>query len=217
VAACYLGEGAASEGDFPTALNFAATLKCQTVFLLRNNKYAISTPVEDQYASDGVVPRAIAMGLTSARVDGNDALACLYATQQARKFSIENGKPYFLEFMTYRLGDHSTSDNSTLYRNEDERTFWREKNDPIKRLTKFLKNVNYSDIPDEAAERAATRKIVTETLHKCYKHKYPSVLSVFDDVYDKLPSHLEEQKAELKAHLETYGHKYDFLDKFSKE
>lgn len=77
ISACYLGEGAASEGDFPVALNFAATLKCQTLFLLRNNKYAISTPTEDQYASDGVIPRAISMGIASTRVDGNDALAVL--------------------------------------------------------------------------------------------------------------------------------------------
>ena len=58
---------------------------------------------------------------------------------------------------------------------------------------------------------------MTEALHKSYKHKFPSVLSVFDDVYDKLPTMLEDQKAELKAHLETYGHKYDYLDKFSKD
>lgn len=77
IVACYLGEGAASEGDFPTALNFAATLKCQTLFLCRNNKYAISTPTTDQYASDGIIPRAISMGIASTRVDGNDTLACL--------------------------------------------------------------------------------------------------------------------------------------------
>jgi 2-oxoisovalerate dehydrogenase E1 component alpha subunit len=72
-----LGEGAASEGDFPTALNFAATLRCQTLFLCRNNKYAISTPVEDQYASDGVAPRAVSFGIATTRVDGNDAVAVL--------------------------------------------------------------------------------------------------------------------------------------------
>ena len=88
MAACYLGEGAASEGDFPTALNFAATLRCQTLFMLRNNKYAISTHVSDQYASDGVIPRAISFGIASSRVDGNDAVACLEATRQARKYII---------------------------------------------------------------------------------------------------------------------------------
>ena len=72
-----MGEGAASEGDFPTALNFAATLRSQTLFLCRNNKYAISTGTEDQYVSDGIIPRAIAFNIASTRVDGNDAIACL--------------------------------------------------------------------------------------------------------------------------------------------
>lgn len=80
--------------------------------MLRNNKYAISTPTSDQYASDGIIPRVISFGIASARVDGNDAVAVLQATKTARKYIIENRKPYFLEFMTYRLGDHSTSDNS---------------------------------------------------------------------------------------------------------
>lgn len=79
------------------------------------------------------------MGIASTRVDGNDTLACLEATKFARDYIIKNRKPYFLEFMTYRVGDHSTSDNSSLYRPEDERKAWREKNDPIKRLIKFLK------------------------------------------------------------------------------
>ena len=138
-------------GDFPTALNFAATLRAQTLFLVRNNKYAISTPVADQYAADGVAPRAISFGIATARVDGNDAVAVLHATQQARRYIIENKKPYFMEFMTYRVGDHSTSDNSAMYRQEDERREWKEKNDPIKRLTKFLQGVGCKNTPDEAA------------------------------------------------------------------
>lgn len=154
VAACYMGEGAASEGDFYTAMNFAATLRCQTLFLCRNNKYAISTPIADQYVSDGVVPRAIALGVAGARIDGNDAVACLHATQQARKYILEEGKPYFLEFMTYRMGDHSTSDNSTLYRDENERQDWKTRKDPIKRLAKFLNNVGVQGVPDEQNERS---------------------------------------------------------------
>ena len=152
-----MGEGAASEGDFPTALNFAATLRCQTLFLCRNNKYAISTPVEDQYVSDGIIPRAISFGIKSARVDGNDALAVLHATQEARRYVVKEGKPYFLEFMTYRVGDHSTSDNSALYRKDDERAEWKDKNDPIKRLTKFLNSIKCTEVPYEEKERSDTR------------------------------------------------------------
>ncbi len=112
----YYGEGAASEGDSSVALNFAATLNSQTLFFCRNNKYAISTPSSDQYVSDGIIPRAISHNIASSRVDGNDVLACYEATKKAREYIIKNRKPYFLEFMTYRVGDHSTSDNSQLYR-----------------------------------------------------------------------------------------------------
>lgn len=89
------------------------------------------------------------MGIASVRVDGNDALAVLEATRYARKYIVEKKKPFFLEFMTYRVGDHSTSDNSTLYRDDDERNEWKNKNDPIKRLTKFLESVGYKDVVKE--------------------------------------------------------------------
>lgn len=99
--------------------------------------------------------------------------------------------------MTYRVGDHSTSDNSALYRSDDERNEYRLKNCPIKRLTKFLQIQGHNEVSEEK-ERSDARKLVTETLHRCQKHKFPSVLSLFDDVYDRLPVHLQEQRQELK-------------------
>jgi 2-oxoisovalerate dehydrogenase E1 component alpha subunit len=92
--------------------------------------------------------------------------------------------------MTYRMGDHSTSDNSTLYRDETERQIWKTKKDPIQRLTKFLNNAGVQGVPDEQYERTEVRKEITDALRKCYKHKNPTILSMFDDVYDKLPVHL---------------------------
>jgi 2-oxoisovalerate dehydrogenase E1 component alpha subunit len=115
--------------------------------------------------------------------------------------------------MTYRVGDHSTSDNSTLYRSEEERNEYKATNDPIRRLTAFLQKTGAKDVPSEEKERASARKLVTETLHQSQKHKFPSVLSLFDDVYDKLPVHLQEQREELKQHLRDYSDKYDFLGK----
>lgn len=72
-----------------------------------------------------MIPKAISTGIASTRVDGNDALACLEATKFARNYILEKKLPYFIEFMTYRIGDHSTSDNSKLYRSEDERSGWK--------------------------------------------------------------------------------------------
>lgn len=84
VAVTYFGEGAASEGDFHAALNFASTLRAQTLFICRNNKYAISTTIEDQYRGDHIGGRGPAYGMATLRVDGNDALAVYSAVQYAR-------------------------------------------------------------------------------------------------------------------------------------
>lgn len=112
---CYFGDGAASEGDFHAALNFAATLQCPVVFFCRNNGYAISTPVTEQLKGDGVVCRGPAYGMASVRVDGNDALAVFHATKVARELALEESRPVLVEAMTYREGHHSTSDDSTRH------------------------------------------------------------------------------------------------------
>ena len=104
VTICYFGDGAASEGDFHPALNFAATLKARTIFFCRNNGYAISTPAQDQYAGDGIYARGIGYGIRSVRVDGNDTLAVYAATKKARELSLEHNCPVLIEAMTYRGG-----------------------------------------------------------------------------------------------------------------
>ena len=144
VAVTYFGEGAASEGDFHPALNFAATLRCQTLFYCRNNMYAISTPIDDQYAGDGIAIRGIAYGMPTLRVDGNDIFAIYAATKQAREMIIRDKRPVLIEAMSYRIGDHSTSDFSAAYRTEEEMKKWKSLIDnfsnPIHRLEKYLLN-----------------------------------------------------------------------------
>lgn len=138
----YFGEGAASEGDFHSALNFAATLRCQTLFYCRNNMYAISTPIDDQYAGDGIAVRGIAYGMPTIRVDGNDLFAIYTATKQAREMIIRDKRPVLIEAISYRVGDHSTSDYSAAYRNETEMQKWTDLlakfSNPISRLEKYL-------------------------------------------------------------------------------
>jgi 2-oxoisovalerate dehydrogenase E1 component alpha subunit len=112
----FFGDGAASEGDFHSALNFAATLKAPTIFFCRNNGYAISTPTSEQYTGDGIASRAAGYGMRSVRVDGNDMLAVHRATRDARNIAVSEGVPVLIEAMTYRSGHHSTSDDSSRYR-----------------------------------------------------------------------------------------------------
>lgn len=123
-AVAFFGEGAASEGDFHAALNFAAVLKSQTIFVCRNNGYAISTPVKDQYAGDGIAIRGLSYGIDSIRVDGNDFFASYIAAKKAWEMCVNESKPVVLEFMTYRMGHHSTSDDSGQYRPAQEMAMW---------------------------------------------------------------------------------------------
>ena len=99
---CYFGDGAAQEGDAHASMNFAATLGCPVIFMCRNNGYAISTPIEDQYAGDGIVRRGLGYGMEAIRVDGNDILAMYNATTYARKVCVEEHRPVLIEAMTYR-------------------------------------------------------------------------------------------------------------------
>ena len=98
----YFGDGAAQEGDCHAAMNFAATLNCPVIFLCRNNGYAISTPVEDQYAGDGIVNRGIGYGIEAIRVDGNDVLAMYNVTKHTKQVCVEEGRPVLIEAITYR-------------------------------------------------------------------------------------------------------------------
>jgi 2-oxoisovalerate dehydrogenase E1 component alpha subunit len=116
VSVAYFGDGAASEGDALTALNFASVYKSQTLFICRNNGYSISTPVSDQYGGDGIAARGPAFGIPSIRVDGIDVVAVFNATKAARELSVREKTPVLIELMTYRLSHHTTSDDSSLYR-----------------------------------------------------------------------------------------------------
>jgi len=90
------------------------------------------------------LPKALSIGMQGMKVDGNDILAVKYATQKARQFIKEKNQPYFLEAMTYRISDHSTSDNSLLYRNKEEIDKWKLR-DPKIRLIKLLQTNNAYD------------------------------------------------------------------------
>lgn len=103
-AAVYFGEGAASEGDFHAGMLFASTIASPTLFIARNNGFAISTPASEQYFGDGIAARGAGYGIDTIRVDGNDVLAVLSATRQARRRCVESGRGVLLEAMTYRYG-----------------------------------------------------------------------------------------------------------------
>lgn len=115
-------------GDFHAAFNFSTTLEVPIIFFCRNNGYAISTPSHEQFRGDGIISRAVGYGMHAIRVDGNDIIAIQNATMEARKLAIEQSCPVLIEAMTYRVGHHSTSDDSTRYRSISEIKHWQGNN-----------------------------------------------------------------------------------------
>ena len=107
-----------------------------TFFLIFN--YFYSTPVRDQFRGDGIASRGAGYGIPVIRVDGNDVWAVYEATKRARELILEGGRPVMVEAMSYRQGHHSTSDDSTRYREISEIKRWRDEKCPINRMKSFL-------------------------------------------------------------------------------
>lgn len=208
VVICYFGEGASSEGDAHAAMNFAATLDCPVVFFCRNNGYAISTPAVEQFRSDGIVHRGLGYGMPAIRVDGNDLFAVYAATRRARQECIQRSRPVLIEAMTYRLGHHSTSDDSSAYRSSEELRLWESNGHPIRRVYNYLSREGLWSEEQEREQQQVARTNVIEALNTAEKFKKPPLMSMFDDVYKEAPANLMRQKEHLRQHLNEHGEHY---------
>jgi 2-oxoisovalerate dehydrogenase E1 component alpha subunit len=206
VAIVYFGEGATSTGQFHVGMNFAGVYKAPCIFFCRNNGWAISTALNRQTASRSIAVKAHAYGMPGVRVDGNDLLAVIAATEDAAERARRGDGPTLIEAVTYRRGGHSSSDDPNQYRDPAEVAAW-EENDPIERWRRHLV---VRGLWSEALHDQYTREITDEIL-AALKHAEsvgpPPVSSLFDDVYAEVPPHLVEQRAELLAlpRAKTHG------------
>lgn len=211
VAVTYCGDGSSSEGDFYAALNFASVRQSQTMFVCKNNLYAISTSIKDQYRGDGIAPRALALGIESIRVDGNDLFASYLATKKLRDICIQESKPVFIEFMSYRYGHHSTSDDSSLYRPKEENEAWRQEGvHPISRIFLYLKNKNLYSEKEDQEHRKSVKENVLKQLKKYESVKrYNIVGGLFEDVYHEEDWNIKEQRENFEQFFKENKHNYD--------
>ncbi|MFB6215571.1 MAG: thiamine pyrophosphate-dependent enzyme, partial [Candidatus Aenigmatarchaeota archaeon] len=198
----YFGDGATSEGDFHEALNFAGVRNAHTVFFCQNNQFAISLPRDRQTKSETIAQKALAYGIDGIQVDGNDVLAVIKAVGEAME-KARNGNPVLVEAVTYRLADHTTSDDSTRYRDPEEVEEW-EKQDPIKRFREYLEKIDAWNNELEKFEEEA-KNIVQEASEKAIEMDDPSFDEMFDFVYKDMPEELKQQKQEFKEALEIRG------------
>lgn len=200
IAIAYFGEGAASEGDFHVGLNFAAVRKAPAIFFCRNNCYAISTHCSKQCATDGIAPEGIGHGLKTYRIDGNDFFAVYDIVKEAKDYCLSGSGPVFIEAMTYRLGAHSTADDPSLYRTEQEVKDWEAK-DPVKRLRIYLEHQKLWNQKQEEEFVQDVNKQINEAIAKAKETPKPSLKSLFDNVYFEIPPRLNEQYHEIKSFL----------------
>ncbi len=137
---CFFGEGAVAEGVFHEALNMAELWKIPVLFCCENNYYAMGTAIERSQAQLNLSKKAQAHNVTSQSVDGMNVFEVIQKTKKALDFIKREGRPYFLEFRTYRFRPHSMFDPE-LYRSKEEVIRWKE-NDPLNFLIDYMKKKN---------------------------------------------------------------------------
>lgn len=192
VSICYFGEGATSEGDFHTGVNFAAVRKVPAIFFCRNNGYAISTPAKEQFASEDISSKGIGYGVKTFKIDGNDFIAVHNTVKAARQICLEGEGPVLIEAMTYRMGAHSTSDDPKLYRGEEEIKTWQPK-DPLLRVKIYLESQNLWNDEADKLLMASVIEEVDAAIAEAKSCPKPSLNSMIKDVYFATPASLQRQ------------------------
>jgi pyruvate dehydrogenase E1 component alpha subunit len=198
VVMAFFGDGATSEGDFHEALNFAGVWHVPIVFVCQNNQWAISVPLKKQTHSRTLAQKALAYGLPGIQVDGNDVLAVYAASREAVARARAGDGPTLIECVTYRLAMHTTADDPTKYRSEEEVREW-ERKDPLTRFAEHLKKRN---LLPEGLEAEVDAEI-TAAVQRFEAVGPADPLSVFGHVYAELPAHLAAQRDDLAAWLQA--------------
>lgn len=198
----WLGDGTSAQGDYHYGLNFASNFKPPVILNVVNNQWAISTHANLATGGSTFAARGLAYDLPSFRVDGNDFLALYSVTKWARDRISAGMGPTHIEVYTYRAGAHSSSDDPSAYRPENEFKLW-PGGDPVERLKEHLLKIGaWSESQHEELE-----KRIDDEVMKAYKEAcefgdlasgpYPPASTIFTEVYESVPWHVQEQREEL--------------------
>ncbi len=199
----YFGDGASSQGDVAEAFTFAAVYNAPVVFFCQNNQWAISEPTERQTRVP-LYQRAQGYGFPGVRVDGNDVLAVLAVTRAALERARTGQGPMLVEAFTYRMGAHTTSDDPTRYRRDEERELWEAK-DPILRLRAHLEKEGHADeafFTALEAESDALAKRVRDTVRTMPD---PDDMAMFEHTYADGHALVDEERAQFLAYQASFA------------
>ncbi|WP_135820150.1 pyruvate dehydrogenase (acetyl-transferring) E1 component subunit alpha [Halostella litorea] len=194
VALASFGDGATSEGDFHEALNIAGVFEAPVVFFCQNNGYAISVPTERQTATATIAEKADAYGIEGVRVDGNDVVAVHDVVSDAVERARNGGGPTLVEAVTYRRGPHTTTDDPSQYRDEDDVPEFAER-DPLERTREYMETTHGWSEADETALQEAADAEVEAAVETAETDDSPTPDEMFDHVFARQPDRYERQRA----------------------
>jgi len=196
VTVCSLGDGATSEGDFHAGINFAGVQGAPIVFLVQNNRYAISVDYNKQTASQNIAMKAHAYGMPGYLVDGMDVLASYYVLKESIERAREGFGPSLVETTVYRYGPHSPADDDSRYRPKEEVEAWR-KRDPLPRYRRFLENEGLWDEKQEKELLASIEEEQKAAQQEAQEAGKVPLEWMFEDVFAEVPDFLREQQQRL--------------------
>jgi pyruvate dehydrogenase E1 component alpha subunit len=201
-ALAFIGDGGTSEGSFYEALNLAGAKQLPVVFVVVNNKWAISVPIEEQTAAQTLAQKAIAAGIPGLQVDGNDVIAVRDVVTQALDRARRGGGPTVIETLTYRLSDHTTADDATRYRAAEEVSdAWEV--EPLLRMRRLLRARGVLDEAREQEMKAGFADEVDAAVVEYLNTASQSTDAMFDYLYANPPRHIETQKAIARRYAGT--------------
>ena len=198
IALTFMGEGASSEGDFHEACNLAGVWKAGVVFYAQNNHWSISLPWSKQSASRTLAEKAFAYGFEGVRVDGNDIFAVYAAVKMAAEHARAGGGPTLIEGLTYRLGAHTTSDDPTRYRTDEEVRQW-EARDPIIRLERHLAHKGLLSEAEAGTIREQALASARASFEEVEQAPDTTLEDTFAYLYSEMPDLLAAQLERRKA------------------
>ncbi|TCT22642.1 pyruvate dehydrogenase E1 component alpha subunit [Melghiribacillus thermohalophilus] len=199
VAFTYTGDGGSSQGDFYEGINFAGAYQAPAIFVVQNNQYAISVPVEKQTAARTIAQKAVAAGIPGVQVDGMDVLAVYKVTKDARERAVNGEGPTLIETITFRYGPHTMAgDDPTRYRTKDTENEW-ERKDPLVRFRKYLESKGLWSEEEENKVIEKAKEDVKAAIKKADETPKQKVTDLISIMYEELPSNLEEQMEEYKV------------------
>lgn len=198
----FFGDGATSQGDFHEGLNCAAVYQAPVIFICQNNQWAISIPLQQQTHSRTIAQKALAYGMPGIQVDGNDVLAVHAAAREAIERARDGGGPTLIECVTYRIMMHTTADDPSRYRSEEEVAAWRAR-DP---LTRFAAYLRHQKLLDEGQQKEMEEKVLARIQQAVESAERMMAelgdpLDMFNHLYAEIPPYLARQRDELKTRL----------------